>query len=339
MQIIYISDRPDQLIETISHVDHFMGFITEGIIIGPESQQSEYDRLDSRIKIIFIAEEEILGDRHANFKKLDHQKKNFLLRTDMARHSAINDEFIMSDDDARPLKPISLQYFKQDNRYHSYYYYDLAEWNFGFNEFDVGQQNTCQVMKYSGLPHLSYASHMPQIINREIFLEMAKSFSMISHDYAICEWSTYFNYAQSSYPDKFHNPKPFQTLCWPSPPNSWPYYVKPVAYFFENFSATLYEIGQPFSGINTRFEGELQDKKNLEKVIRWYQHELKCQNPMRWNDINDLAYPWWKKVLLCFMLPVKKITRFISWKNNAKIQQISADIERIQRTLDKENIK
>jgi len=329
MQILYISNRPDQLIETIAHVDYFMSFITEGIIIGPESQQAKYDKLESRIEITFIAEEEVLGDKYAGFQQLDHQKRNFLLRTETTSHPAIKDEFIMSDDDARPLKSISLQNFKQDKRYHSYYYYDLSEWSYGFNEFDVGQQNTCQVLKYHDYPHLSYASHMPQIINRDIFLEMANEFSTISQDYAICEWSAYFNYAQSKYPEKFHKPNPFQTLCWPDHPNSWPHYVKPEAYCFENFTLSLYETGQPFHGIETRFSKNQQEKNNLEKILCWYQYELKCQNPVSWSDISAMPYSPLKKALFYFLLPLKKLNRQIGWQNDARICQIA-----IQRSLD-----
>jgi len=339
MQIVYISNRPDRLIETIAHVNEFMPFITEGIIIGPDSQQAKYGNLESRIEFTFISEEEILGDEYSAFQNLDHQKRNFLLRTEMARHPVIKDEFIMSDDDARPLKSISLQYFKQDERYHSYYYYDLAEWHYGFNEFDVGQQNTCQVLKYYDLPHLSYASHMPQIINRGVFLEMAKELSAISQDYAVCEWSTYFNYAQSKYPEQFHKTQTFQTLCWPDFPTSWPHYVKPEAYCFENFTPSLYETDQPFSGISSRFSIKRQKDNNLEKILRWYQHELKCQNPVSWDDISATPYPIWKKVFIYLLLPVKKITRQVSWQNDARICQIISEIEKIQRSLDKPDIK
>lgn len=339
MQIVYISNRPDRLVETIAHVDGFMPFITKGIVIAPESQKEKYADLKSRIEFSFISEEEILGDRYGNFHQLDHQKRNFLLRTEMARHSAIKDEFIMSDDDARPLKPITLEHFKNNKRYRSYYYFDLAEWNYGFNEFDVGQQNTCQVLKYHNLPHLSYASHMPQIINREIFLEMAMEFLVISQEYAVCEWSTYFNYAQSKYPEQFHQPEAFQTLCWPDHPNSWPHYVKPDTYCFENFTPALYEKGKLFNGISTCFSKQRQDKHNLEKILHWYQYELRCQNPVTWKDINSISYPLWKKAVLYLVLPLKKLNKQINWQNEARICQIASRVEQIQRSLDGRYIK
>ena len=335
MQIVYISNRPAQLIETIAYVEHYMPFITDGIIIHPQAQQSDFSNIKSSIRFRTIPEDEILGNKYDSFHRLDHQKKNFLLRTETARHPAINSEYIMSDDDARPLKSVTLDHYKQSDRYHSYYFYDLEDWRFGFNEFDVGQQNTCQVLKYFDLPHLSYASHMPQIINRDIFLEMAELFSNISQDYAVCEWSTYFNYAQSKYPEKFHQPGPFQTLCWPDFPTSWPHAVRPEAYFFENFTADLYTDAQPFKDIPTSFSSQFQDKINLEKILRWYQHELRCQYPDGWKDINAINYPLWKKVFLYLLLPIKKVGKQINWQTSEKISQIASDIEQIQRSLER----
>lgn len=310
MQIVYISNRPAQLIETIAHVEGFMPFIAEGVVIGPECQRVYYGKIQSRIDFTFIAEEEILGGRYGGFQQLDHQKKNFLLRTEMARHHAIKSEFIMSDDDARPLKTITQQFFKQDQRYHSYYFYDLADWCYGFNAFDVGQQNTCQILKYHELPHLSYASHMPQIINQDIFLEMARELAAISQSHAVCEWSSYFNYAQSRYPEMFHEPRPFQTLCWPENPTSWPLYVKPDTYSFENFSPHLYTNAFPFSDFKTVFNNSGQTEDNLHKILCWYQYELKSQNPLSYDVINSLPLHSFKKLVHLCILPVKKIVRF-----------------------------
>lgn len=339
MQIVYISNRPAQLKETIAHVEYYMPFITDGIVVCPHSQHADFSSINSNIEFVTISENEILGNKYSSFQQLDHQKKNYLLRTEIARHSAINSEFIMSDDDARPLKSITLKYFVEDGRYHSYYFYDLDDWRFGFNEFDIGQQNTGQVLKYYGLPHLSYASHMPQIINRDIFLEMAEMLSNISQNHAVCEWSTYFNYAQSKYPEKFHQPGSFQTLCWPDFPTSWPHAVRPETYYFENFTSELYEIGQPFNGISTCFSNEQQDKQNIEKILRWYQHELRCQNPVSWKDINAMSYPLWKKILLFLLRPIKKIDKQINWQTSEKISQIASDVEQIQRSLERKRIK
>ena len=335
MQIVYISNRPAQLIETIAYVEHYMPFITDGVIIHPRAQHAEFSNIKSSISFVSISEDEVLGKKYDSFQRLDHQKKNYLLRTEAARHPVINSEFIMSDDDARPLKSITLQHYKEREKYYSYYFYDLDDWRFGFNEFDVGQQNTCQVLKYFGFPHLSYASHMPQIINRDMFLEMAEVFSTISQDYSVCEWSTYFNYAQSKYPERLHQPYPFQTLCWPDFPTSWPHAVRPETYYFENFTSELYDSGQPFNGITTRFSNENQDKLNLEKILLWYQHELRCQNPLSWKDINAISYPLWKKFFLFLLLPIKKINKQLNGQASEKISQIASDVEQIQRSLEK----
>ena len=317
MQIIYISNRPKQLIETVGHVEKYMPFISEGIIVHPSSQKKELEKLRSRITFTLVSEEDIVQN-YIKFHDLDHQSKNFLLRTSCVSHPDVNTEFIMSDDDARPIKPLDETFFKEDGRYQAYFYYDLACWRYGFNDFDIGQQNTCQALKYHGMPHLSYASHMPQIINRDYFLEMADFFSLISRKHALCEWSCYFNYSITKFPESFHHPLPFQTLCWPDFPPSWPYYVEPDTYTFENFSSALYRSDAPFDGISTGLVDAHQDQHNLDKAIRWRQYELKCQNPGSLKDLSSTPYSWWKKAILAMLIPAKKIFRHMRWNEHIR---------------------
>ena len=110
MQIVYISNRPAQLIETIAYVEHYMPFITDGIIIHPQAQQSDFSNIKSNIRFLTISADEIRGNTYDNFQNLDHQKKNFLLRTEAARHAAINSELILSYDVGRPLVSVTLDH-------------------------------------------------------------------------------------------------------------------------------------------------------------------------------------------------------------------------------------
>ena len=178
MQIVYLSNRPDVLRDTLSSVDRFMPFVDEVVIVIPGSAQSEFDYVKDLSPARFIHDESLL---RANRQSRDHQIRNYLLRTALSEHPSIAEEFIMSDDDYRPLATVDPAIFRENGKYHSYYFYDLADWAYNETDFDIGQQNTCQVMKYlTAYPHLSYASHMPQIIRKDILGESKKRFSTYS---------------------------------------------------------------------------------------------------------------------------------------------------------------
>lgn len=310
MQIFYLSNRPARLIETLTHVENYMSFITSAVVVGPSNQEREYGKLRDRFPVQFVDEQSLSDD--INLDKLDHQTRNFLLRSRAIKGSLLDDEFIMSDDDARPLQPVELSFFISNGRYNAYYFYDLERWRYRYNAFDIGQHNTCQLLKFHGMPHLSYASHMPQIINRAFFREMVQLFEPAIQKHGICEWSSYFNHAVYTHPDRFNTPGPFCTLCWPEMPASWDYMTPPQTYCFENYSPQLYLDGAPFSGLQSAYTGQSQHSANIEKIMRWRQYELLCRDPMSWSDLSATPYTLWKKLSLLSLLPLKKVLRHVS---------------------------
>ncbi|MDH3377335.1 MAG: hypothetical protein OEQ39_10295 [Gammaproteobacteria bacterium] len=331
MQIAYISIRPDILEETLGYVAAFMPFVDEIIIVAPKRLSTDFSAFKDRAAI--ITDEEILGDGFEKFSERDHQFKNYLLRNRMVAHPSIHDEFIMSDDDARPLKSISVEQFKENGAYNSYYFYDLSQWRYGLGDFDVGQQNTYQALKFLDLPSLSFASHMPQIINKGIFLEAAEKLENIAARYPLCEWSTYFNYATYHYPDLFHDPRPFQTLCWPDCPACWPHYVRPDGYAFENFSAHLYCSGQPFAGIGTSFQSQYADEMAVDKIMRWYRYELNSQSPELVGKTRGFPAGAWRRLLMAILGPIRKLYRLISWEDQARIIEMTGRLESLGRSI------
>ena len=331
MQIAYISIRPDVLSETLEYVSAYMPFVDEIIVVVPERLHSKFSVLAHHTRI--ITDEEIMGAAFERYSKYDHQYKNYFLRTQMAAHPSINSEFIMSDDDARPLKAISINQYKDGGAYHSYYFYDLSLWRYGSGDFDVGQQSTYQALRYFDLPYLSFASHMPQIINQKIFLEAAEYFELIARKYPLCEWSTYFNYATRRYPKLFHDPRPFQTLCWPDCPTCWPHFVRPGGYAFENFAAQLYRDGHPFQGIGTEFQPQLAGEVTLDKIMRWYQFELKSQSPELVEKIREFPVGIWRRVLMAILGPTRKLYRLVSWEEHARMVELTGRLNSLERTL------
>lgn len=269
MQIVYISNRPEISVETLEHVAGWMPFISSAICVCPAPLAAAF-RCDGRLRVTVIAEDRLLGERLPCFRETtDHQAKNWLLRAALAHAPEIDSEFIMSDDDSRPLSEIPPEFFKESGKYHSYYFYHLANWRPHASDYDRGQHRTRQLLAREGLSTLSYSSHMPQIINRRILGEVGEWFERRSEPgTAVDEWTLYFNYAQRAYPELFHPPRPFTTLCWPALPTDWEYDVRPPAFMFENFYARLYEPDEIFGDLPTGFSPREQGSITRLKIER-----------------------------------------------------------------------
>ena len=235
----------------------------------PGSQVKDF-HFNSRIPVTAIDEAMVLGRGLKRFQdSTDHQFKNCLLRLSLAHVAAIRDEFIMSDDDNRPLVEIPLSFYKSSNKYFAYYYYDLKKWPARETDYDMGQHQTCKILEGKGYSTLSYSSHMPQIINKRLLGEVALIFQdSLDKGVPLDEWSAYFNYGQTVFPERFHPPKPFRTLCWPAFPSDWDYHVRPDGFFFENFYPVLYENDLIFADLPTQFDGSCHPEITSEKIRR-----------------------------------------------------------------------
>jgi len=283
MQAVYISNRPTIFAETLHHVALFMPFIKAIVVCVPDKQKQVFQAIASSIPIQVVAEGAVLSDDEASgFSNLDHQRRNYLLRSRLIRSDKVDAQFIMSDDDARPLKPIALDTFIKDGRYRRYFFYDLALWNNNQTEFDAGQIATCAVLDYENLEHLSYASHMPQVIDRDLFNEVTTFFQSHSTRQPLCEWSTYFNFAANRYPERFLPAEAFVTLCWPEHPLSWRHFIEPASYSFENYTSSLYQS----RGIFKNLGSDAKDRENtitvnVEKIILWKTYTIMCLHPER----------------------------------------------------------
>ena len=269
MQIVYISNRKDIAAETLQFVENLMPFIAEAVFVCPGDQVKDF-RFESRVSVKIIDEREVLGRDFECFKRSeDHQFRNCLLRFSLAHVSEIDDEFIMSDDDNRPLVEIPLSFYKSTGRYTGYYYYDLKKWSPRETDYDLGQRESCRILESKGYDTLSYSSHMPQIIHKGLLAETAQVFhDSLERGAPLDEWSAYFNYARSAHPELFHSPEPFRTLCWPPFPSDWNYHVRPGVFCFENFYPVLYEKDRMFSGLPTYFDGANYVEIAREKIER-----------------------------------------------------------------------
>jgi hypothetical protein len=268
MQLVYISNRPAILNNTMLQVSRYMPFIDSLVVICPGNIKEQFHTPTENISLLVIPEEEFIENSYHDFNALNHQSKNYWLRTTMIKHETIQPEFIMSDDDSRPIKQIAIDEFKQGGKYRRYYFYDLDFWYFSSSDFDRGQRITNIILQHYHMEHLSYASHMPQIINRDIFLEAADFYRSHAVKYPLCEWSTFFNYAAMHYPDFFLSPEQYRTLGWPDYPCTWPYYVRPTRIIFENYYPSMYRKNGLFHGLNELPSPEETDEVTIEKKVR-----------------------------------------------------------------------
>lgn len=272
LQFIIISINYDNLLGTISLIDKNISFIKEYIIITKTELVSKYESIQSKHKITILDECLILGKYLELFKKTDHQTKNWLLRSQLMDLEIIETEFIMLDDDNRPIVPINLDYYiTPSGKYNAYYFYNLLEWNYHITDYDKGQHVMKDVLDHNGLELLSYSSHQPQIINKALYKEVIEKFFDVGLEKPIDEWSIYFNYAASRYPMLF-NKKLFETMCWPAEPTDWEYRYEPKCFSFENYYDHLYE-----NGLFKR----LINKNDLNNKIKLKQLELNSYNSSR----------------------------------------------------------
>ncbi len=277
MHIAYLSNRPKRLQASIESVARHMPFVQTATVLIPRAAHNAFQSLSTAIPCTFVIEEDILVQAELDDTRTqDHQSRNYRLRHALSERGALPSDFIMADDDAHALRTIDENFFLEEQRYHSYYFYDLRYWPGYRTDFDQGQMATAAVLQQLELPTLSYASHMPQIINRELFNKAYTFFDRAAkkagRQLPLCEWSTYFNYAHRHAPELFHPPRPFETLCWPEHPLAWPKAFEPTRYSFENYTPSLYNNKGPFSDHTlTQFQGN--------KPLAWRHYELSTRFP------------------------------------------------------------
>ncbi len=241
LQFVFISIEPASIKGTLKAIDQYVDFVKEYLVITAPPLIPEFQALKTKHALTIIDEREILGEYADNFSQRDHVSKNWLLRTSLVNLKQLDHEFIMLDDDNRPLKPLTIDTFiNQEGCYNCYYFYNLLDWNHKGTEYDIGQQNMKTVLGDKNYELLSYSSHAPQIINKTLFKEVIEQFFQTGLTQAIDEWSIYFNYVNSVYPYAF-NKCIFQTLNWPDNPYHWDHIYPLETISFENYYPSVYK--------------------------------------------------------------------------------------------------
>jgi hypothetical protein len=289
-QIAYLSTRPDVLAETLDYVRHFMPWITDHVVVTPRRLRAEIAGLAPNLSV--VTDEDLLG--HSDLAGLDHTTRNYRLRVAMCRAGAVDEVFLCSDDDYRPLKPIEPDRFVITDpagaeKLVGFFFYDLDQWRYETSDFDHGQHNTAQIMAYMGAGHYAYASHMPQAMYRELLVRADERVQQIAPSAAVCEWSVHGNLGRLLEADRFTEPRPYLTLGWPQYPNEWRRTIVPHEYAFENFYPDMYEPGCLYEGLPTAFDPARVEQDAVEKLMRWRRLDIAVRDLRMPRDI---TVPW-----------------------------------------------
>jgi len=277
-QAVILTARNQDLLMTLPYIEHGMPFITELLICCPGKNVKELkETYQGRITLKFLTDQELLkGDP----LPADHTRRNFFLRCRMVESPFVDDVFVMTDDDYRPLKVLSQEHFIREGRYLAYYCYDLKEWQETYGDptsFDTSMQRSKEFLSSHQYPTMMYSSHQMQVIDKKIFHQLLEEYPDLEGQ-GLCDWSIYFNYGIHHYPDLFQ-PLPYVSMGWPGSNSDWDLYVQPKEFLFENYYSSFYETGGIFEGFSKSYYDRIEEE-NMQKVVL-YSREIQKQMEAR----------------------------------------------------------
>jgi glycosyltransferase involved in cell wall biosynthesis len=266
-QIVFLSSRQEALLSTLVYVEKNMRFITECLVVCPDNMaDSLRNSYKGKLNLTIITDGELLSGLNLPQK---HTTRNFFLRCLLMLRPELDNEFIMSDDDYRPMVDIPISVFKENGKYIAYECADLKDWlaicslnsNTEHYDFDYSMFRTLDFCKREKYSTYCFASHQPQIISKEFYIEFLKEHPETVID-GVCEWSGYFNYLNSRH-GKFVSVKPYVSICWMGQHDC--FYEPQKNFLFENFYSEYYKNGGIFEGLA---EDEFYTKKDIWKSIQ-----------------------------------------------------------------------
>lgn len=288
-QIVFLSARPAPILATLPYIENFMPFIKELVVCCPDYMAGYMqENYRGRLKLTTVTDDELLNGR-----KLppDHSTRNFFLRCLAMELDQIDDEFIMCDDDYRPLQPLTEEVFYKDGKYRGYYFSDISQWHYlvpKFFSYDYCHFRTLKFLKNNGYPTYQYSSHQPQVINKVWYRELLEKYPEIKRK-GYDEWSTYFNYCAVEHCDSYEA-MPYVTLSWPNIGGE----TKGVfqkEYLFENFYEDNYNIGRPFNGLTKSFfDEETTLKDNERKKLLAFKYKMNHQDAEKMRSSFEREY-------------------------------------------------
>ena len=270
-QLVLLTARFEDAQSLLPYIDRFMPFIDRVLLLCPDALAKRIGELDGgRLRLSFLSDSQVLAGKPL---PEDHAKRNFFLRCLAMKSDLVEDVFIMSDDDYRPMTTIGKDVFVDEKSYKGYYSYDLRKWlgaSHKFTSFDAAVFAEREFLEENDYPTRQYASHMPQIIEKSIFLELLDEHRGIETK-GYLDWDVYFNYLQAKYPSLLEV-RPHVALCWPGAASEWPIDVKQPYYLFENHYPQLYADKRIFADIPDVLDEHYEE--NCRRKIELYDAQL-----------------------------------------------------------------
>jgi hypothetical protein len=345
MQIAFLSNRPAVLAETLGHVRHFMPWVTEAVVLAPAKAHAPLTDLSAAtvgdgLALTLVDESELLTDAERSRLGTAHAAHNAVLRRALVERGPLEDRFLQSDDDYRPLKPVGPDFFVEDGtgRMVTYAYYDLALWRRDETSFDRAQHATYLALQYLGAGHLSFASHMPQVLDRALTVDAYAAADRLTDSTEFCEWTLPIGYAQLTDPEQFVEPEAFTTMCWPRLPHEWPFWVRPEELVFENFYPDLYGPGQLFDGLPTALDPDQAERHAFEKMRRWYRFDLDAG---RLKFPEDVSNPWLgeagtasgraRRLFFKALRPARRAYEYVALEERTRLAELAGAVDRLER--------
>lgn len=291
-QLVYLSNRPDVLAETLGYVRHFMPWVREAVVLAPAKTHERLRDLTPEAdgpKLVPVDEDELQTASERRALSTSHSARNATLRRLLYERGPIADVFLQSDDDYRPLRQVDPELFIAGGQLISYACHDLAMWRRNDTTYDKVQHSTYLALSYFGAGHLNFASHMPQPIDRALFGEAFAEAMKLDPAGAFCEWSLPLNHGRLVAPERFGEIRTYRTMCWPRYPHEWPYWRRPEQFAFENFHPELYADGGLFAGLTTGLDANAPEQQAFTKLSRWYEFDLQAGRLRFLRDVRD---PW-----------------------------------------------
>ena len=337
MQIAYLSARPRLFSETLGHVSHFAPFINDVVVVCPEPMADEMRSVGTAqdLPVSVITDEELLDLDTAQISAIDHATRNYKLRAAMVTHDALDDVFIMSDDDGRPLVPITEDTFiTADGRHRRYFFYSLSQWRNSTTDYDRSLLHSLVLLRQRGFPDPDcYSSHMPQIVDKALYLAVSNEIADEAALHTPDEWSPYFTIGASLAPDRFADPEPFVVLGWPQFPGEWVNEIIPPRHVFENHHPELHDEGGLYDGLASAVDPDTIDTTNREKILRWYRLERQVRE-LAFPD--DVAQPWTtdsaaRRLAFRGLHAARGAYRYLTLDDRARLTELEGRVRRLER--------
>jgi hypothetical protein len=360
LKALIISNRANEWQERIPCYQLLMPFLSGIIVVAPPTIIQKCAPLTDKY-IRFIDEREFINPEKPEIYGLDgfeHASFNFILRTsiicsDMGS-GLLGKDFLVMDDDNIPLEKISREVFFSNNQYIGYFYQrfpHILPKKFQFRSYDISLRKTHKMLKDMGINKgFIFSSHMPQIINRSLFIEACNFFNPAEYGYMICDWSMYFNYTGKYHPQQFRI-QPAPVICWPMNARMAAGSLFNKKRLFENYYEDNYKEGGIFHNF-PRFaspdnDGLLHNQKKIVSFLKYYPSRkglgiwvslltLKIMNALLPEKIIKILYllareegnqpkrlkrtaVYWKSVHSRSYIPAMKSRRWVHEENDVQV--------------------